>query len=196
MAQFHSSTIPSLPPNCEFSYLNEGAANIVYKIRLIPSTPPPTIADEYGAGTPPPTEIDDVDADSANIVHSEFSSATHILCSPFPDKLLRVRKNIGTPKCADAQSYWEQYIRPLFNPSDIVIQSLFHLEPALVTRLNEELQAWEMSGRMKNLEGVERARLAKRVGKYLEKDEHGLLVTDMTPGLCISFGCVVFVTDS
>lgn len=50
--------IPSLPAGCEFEYLDEGAANIVYRIKLIPCTPPATSIDEFGSGTPPPTEVE------------------------------------------------------------------------------------------------------------------------------------------
>jgi inositol-pentakisphosphate 2-kinase len=103
----------------------------------------------------------------------------------FTDKLLRLRKDISTtPRCADAQTYWEQHIQPLFNSDDIVNQSLFRLEPELVTRLSNELREWE-KGTLNGSASPERARHQKRRGTYLAYDEHGLLVTDMTPGLYI-----------
>ena len=54
-------TIPVLPANAELTYLDEGAANIVYRISISqpqPGTPRPTELDEYGEGTPPPSEIE------------------------------------------------------------------------------------------------------------------------------------------
>jgi inositol-pentakisphosphate 2-kinase len=50
--------IPSIPEGTQFSYLNEGAANIVYRIQLRHLTPPPSQLEEYGDGTPPPAEIE------------------------------------------------------------------------------------------------------------------------------------------
>jgi len=193
MAPITNSDAPILPPNCHFSYVNEGAANIVYKIRLEPSTPPPSSIDEYGQGTPPPTEIESEQTDEHSIVHSKstlYSTCTlHALILISTDKLLRVRKDVESPKCADAQLYWEKYIRPRFDPSEIVHQSLFHLDPELVTRLNSELKEWERDGRMANIEGSARPRLENRRGAYLAYDDHGLLVTDMTPGLHDFFIC-------
>jgi inositol-pentakisphosphate 2-kinase len=40
------------------TYVDEGAANVVYKINLKPSTPPASALDTYGSGTPPPTEVE------------------------------------------------------------------------------------------------------------------------------------------
>jgi inositol-pentakisphosphate 2-kinase len=52
---------PVLPKNVDLTYLNEGAANIVYRISVPssrPRTPQPSALEEYGEGTPPPSEID------------------------------------------------------------------------------------------------------------------------------------------
>jgi inositol-pentakisphosphate 2-kinase len=51
--------IPVLPLKTGISYLSEGAANIVYRISVPYSTPPPSEIDDYGDGTPPPTEIEE-----------------------------------------------------------------------------------------------------------------------------------------
>jgi inositol-pentakisphosphate 2-kinase len=60
--------IPVLPENVELTYLNEGAANIVYRI-IVPSsrprTPQPSALEEYGEGTPPPSEIDPEELEQA-----------------------------------------------------------------------------------------------------------------------------------
>jgi inositol-pentakisphosphate 2-kinase len=51
--------IPVLPLKIGISYLSEGAANIVYRISVPYSTPPPSEIDDYGDGTPPPAEIEE-----------------------------------------------------------------------------------------------------------------------------------------
>jgi inositol-pentakisphosphate 2-kinase len=51
--------IPSIPRAALLSYLNEGAANIVYRIEIRVPTPPPSMLEEYGSGTPPPSAIED-----------------------------------------------------------------------------------------------------------------------------------------
>jgi hypothetical protein len=52
------SDVPVLPVSTEISYLSEGAANIVYRISVPVSTPPPSEIEEYGDDTPPPSEIE------------------------------------------------------------------------------------------------------------------------------------------
>ena len=59
--------IPSIPHGTQFTYLNEGAANIVYRIQVTSSSPQPSLLDEYGEGTPPPSEIEsDIDVENRN----------------------------------------------------------------------------------------------------------------------------------
>jgi hypothetical protein len=53
-----SDEIPIVPDSTSFSYLNEGAANIVYKISDRDLTPASSVLDQYGDGTPPPSEVD------------------------------------------------------------------------------------------------------------------------------------------
>jgi inositol-pentakisphosphate 2-kinase len=48
----------ALYPVTSASYLNEGAANIVYRLDIRGPTPPATLLEEYGEGTPPPTEVE------------------------------------------------------------------------------------------------------------------------------------------
>lgn len=51
--------LPAFPEETSFSYLAEGAANIVYRFSIHPRTPEPSLIEEYGEGTPPPSIIDD-----------------------------------------------------------------------------------------------------------------------------------------
>lgn len=51
-------SIPFLPSGCSLTYVDEGAANVVYKINLRPLTPPASALDTYEGGTPPPTEVE------------------------------------------------------------------------------------------------------------------------------------------
>jgi inositol-pentakisphosphate 2-kinase len=53
-----SDEIPVIPDSTGFSYFNEGAANIVYRILVRYPTPEPSLIEEYGEGTPPPSEVD------------------------------------------------------------------------------------------------------------------------------------------
>jgi inositol-pentakisphosphate 2-kinase len=60
--------IPSISGAACLSYLNEGAANIVYRIQVRYPTPPPSQLEEYGEGTPPPSEIEsDLDLEKNDI---------------------------------------------------------------------------------------------------------------------------------
>jgi inositol-pentakisphosphate 2-kinase len=85
------------------------------------------------------------------------------------DKLLRLRKDLPTTApCAIAQDAWERVIAPLFFEDELVCQSLVQLRPGKVTeRLNEELRGWERDYPLKG---------------SLRSLDHGLLITDMTPG--------------
>jgi hypothetical protein len=51
---------PAFPPGTKFHYLAEGAANIVYRISVIPGTPPPSQIEMYEDGEPMPTEVERV----------------------------------------------------------------------------------------------------------------------------------------
>lgn len=100
------------------------------------------------------------------------------------ERLVRLRKNLPTTApCAIAQANWERLIKPLFPVHQLVDQALVELGPGkIIAKLNEELRGWENyahptkdSLRSTNL------RPTKRQGIYLADDDHGLLVTDMTP---------------
>lgn len=51
-------TIYTLPRNTTFKYLNEGAANIVYRIEIPPGTPQASILEEYEEGEPVPGDLE------------------------------------------------------------------------------------------------------------------------------------------
>lgn len=48
----------AFPIGTTFEYLNEGAANIVYRISIPPRTPLPSLLDEYEDGEPLPEDLD------------------------------------------------------------------------------------------------------------------------------------------
>ncbi len=83
-----SEEIPRIPNGTHFTYLNEGAANIVYRIQTTPSSPQPSLLEEYGEGTPPASEIEsDIDVENRNdvdaqIFESKSGSSFRLRCSP------------------------------------------------------------------------------------------------------------------
>lgn len=51
--------VPILPEGCQLVYINEGAANVVYRIVApAPATPEPALMEEYSATTPPPSILE------------------------------------------------------------------------------------------------------------------------------------------
>ncbi|KAE9367959.1 hypothetical protein N431DRAFT_349172 [Stipitochalara longipes BDJ] len=162
-----SQEIPTIPEGTTFTYLNEGAANIVYRIQVRSPSPQPSLLEEYGEGTPPPSEIEsDIDVENRNVVDLQL----------FENKLLRLRKNLPTTlPVAKSQESWERVIAPLFLPDQVVHQSLIRLGPQLVVNLNGKLLDWEH-----HPSASQQPRLPRRKGKYLADDQFGLLITDMT----------------
>lgn len=85
---------------------------------------------------------------------------------------------------AVAQENWLRLVKPLFDEDHIVDQCLVEIKTAkVIERLNKELEGWEkwpypIKGSLRSMD----RRPTKRHGIYLADDEHGLLVTDMTPG--------------
>jgi len=155
------------PPSINLTFFAEGAANIVYRLSSpssSASTPPADSEhDIYSASTPPPSEIE--------LPYSEAST----LPTAFQKKLLRLRKKLpNTTSVLEAQTSFEELIRPLFTPNQLVDQVLISLPKGLLPRLNGELRATEESG----------TRAEERKGGYLdEAEEYGVLVTDMSPQL-------------
>lgn len=159
-ALMHSSNMLTigLDDGLQLVYLAEGAANVVYKIRSLPLDPS-TSADlhfeRYGPNTPPPTEIEPLTLDP----HLE-------------GKLVRLRKKTSSPtSVAESQNHFEDTIKPLFPPQNLVQQILFRPSTDLLKDCNAALREMETTG----------TRPAKRHAVYLAEDEpHGMLVTDMS----------------
>ena len=82
------TSIPAVPDGARFSYLAEGAANIVYRLSLRYPTPEPSILESYGEGTPPPTEMDERSAEymatieKLNFFDGTSSGVPHLARSP------------------------------------------------------------------------------------------------------------------
>ncbi|KAE8447134.1 hypothetical protein EG329_011118 [Mollisiaceae sp. DMI_Dod_QoI] len=172
-----ATSIPVVPEDTQLVYLAEGAANVVY--RIFPSytsrtvTPQPAFIEEYSDTTPPPSIIETDDEDDEENTDLDI----------FDKKLLRLRKDLPTTlTVVIAQGQWEEWVKPLFKGDQIVHQQLVKIRPGkIIENLNEELHLREVEhvtiGRNPDLRPV------KRQGVYLANDEHGLLITDMTPGL-------------
>ncbi|KAI9742570.1 MAG: Inositol-pentakisphosphate 2-kinase [Claussenomyces sp. TS43310] len=120
---------------------------------------------------------------AANIVYKVDSSAAPAI---FKGKLLRLRKDLPTTlPCAEAWERWNQHIRPLLAPSEMLSPELIALPDQLIARLNQHLRHLEtvVQGRLDVGHPTTHRdrRPPSRHGVYLAPDAHGLLVTDMTP---------------
>jgi inositol-pentakisphosphate 2-kinase len=153
-----NSPPPALPGNTDLSYIAEGAANIICRFRLPDFSPTAstTELDSFGPSTPPPTEI--------------FLPTYNEI---FFRKLLRLRKAIPSRVTnASAVQYFKTVMVPLFPEKNLVSQDLVSILPSHIHTLNGTLRTNESESR----------RPGKRHGTYLATDEeHGILVTDMTP---------------
>jgi inositol-pentakisphosphate 2-kinase len=148
-------SVPLLPANVELKNLAEGAANLIYRFTILPSTPPSTITEDLeNDGAPLPSAI----------------SPSH---DPRLDgKLLRLRKALPSSQ-SNLQAYHDLHnvFFPLFPSSLLVEQDLVELPAGLLHAENAVVRKRETSG----------LRSKKRVGLYLEESEpYGFLVTDMT----------------
>lgn len=65
--------IPVLPATCDLSYLDEGAANIVYRVSVQPTTPGIASLEMYEDGTPPPTELEFEEDPISQVLDSKFA---------------------------------------------------------------------------------------------------------------------------
>lgn len=145
-----------LPAGVQLVYLAEGGANVIYRIVWATENVP--------KGTVPSKR--------------EQMSIPPMLRG----KLLRLRKETtsGIPYQEIARNF-DQTIRPLFKPEELVDQTLVQLPAGLVQQCNERLRAAEITG----------ARPRRRQGVYLSAHEpFGLLITDMTifgdPGMIMA----------
>lgn len=145
-----------LPAGVQLVYLAEGGANVIYRIVWV--------TENVTKGTAP-------------------SKREQMSIPPmFRGKLLRLRKETtsGIPYQEIARNF-DQTIRPLFKPEELVDQTLVQLPAELVQQCNERLRAAEITG----------ARPRRRQGVYLSVHEpFGLLITDMTtfgdPGMIMA----------
>jgi len=156
---------PSTP--IELQYFVEGSANILYRIRPrinppspAPSTPPSELEIYHDASStpPPPTKI---------------VTAIPYLGPEFTNKLLRVRKAFHTLHFVRiTHEHYEKFMKPMFDPDEIVEQTLVALPRSWVDSLNATLLGMDMKGQ----------RNPKWRGTYLDTEEGlGLVVEDMSP---------------
>lgn len=152
--------IMELPENLVLEYFAEGAANVVCKMSIEPSSPSThseaySDMDGYGPETPPPSEVP----------MDYFEPSLH-------GKLLRLRKDLPTATFVyKSQKDFEMHIKPHFETNEVVEQSVVKLPPHLVENCNVDLHRMEARG----------TRPSKRCGVYVKTNEgFGTLVTDMT----------------
>ncbi|KAI9931241.1 hypothetical protein ASPWEDRAFT_166812 [Aspergillus wentii DTO 134E9] len=142
-----------LPVGVQLIYLAEGGANVIY--RIVSTCAKSPVGLRKGMTGAVAGAIDQ------SGVPPEFRG-----------KLLRLRKDSKTGiSYQEIVQNFDKIIRPLFNPEELVDQTLVTLPNGLVQRCNEQLHAAEVNGR----------RPKKRRGVYLSTNEpYGLLITDMT----------------
>lgn len=141
-----------LPSGVQLVYLAEGGANVIYRFVR---TPVLTKKDPKKPLSPPAHDPD----------------RCH-LPAQLKGKLLRLRKETAADiSYTEIIRNFDSIIRPLFNPEELVDQTLIRLPEGLLTSYNEQLRTAELNG----------ARPKKRHGSYLCLHEpFGLLITDMT----------------
>ena len=148
------------PSLVSLTYLDEGAANIVYRISASPSASPTRSShhESYSRTTPPPSEIDPppIRPSSSN---------------PFPGQLLRLRKDNATAAVLDSHHHFNNRIAPLLPTANLIQQTLVRASSHLIQKCNAGLRAMEKRG----------ARSPQRAGVYLAEGEaFAVLVTDMS----------------
>ncbi|KAL4888000.1 inositol-pentakisphosphate 2-kinase [Aspergillus ambiguus] len=136
-----------LPSGAQLVYLAEGGANVIYRIVTASSGP----------------------VDGASTSQGTLDSTVP---AQFKGKLLRLRKETKSSiPYQEIIRNFDQTIRPLFSPDELIDQELVCLPRGLIPRCNEQLRLAELSGR----------RPRRRQGVYLSAAEpFGLLITDMT----------------
>lgn len=140
-------------------YLAEGGANVIYRFAVAPTRSPLLVKrDRDPKRAPTPVAID--------LDHHPGLPA-HL-----SGKLLRLRKETAADlSYTEIVHNFNTIVRPLFQPEELVDQTLIRLPEGLVQRCNDQLRVAERNG----------ARPKKRLGGYLCPSEpFGLLITDMT----------------
>lgn len=146
------------PSGAQLAYLAEGGANVIYRIIWAPAPAGPKQKDAAPS--------------------KEQMSIPPMLRG----KLLRLRKETKSGiSYQEISRNFDRIIRPLFQPEEVVDQTLVQLPRGLVQQCNERLRAAELNG----------TRPRRRCGVYLSLNEpFGLLVTDMTtftdPGMIMA----------
>jgi inositol-pentakisphosphate 2-kinase len=140
-----------LPAGVQLVYLAEGGANVIYS--FVSSAPANSSLAVKRSLSPAEVDTDNVPA-------------------LLRGKLLRLRKETTADiPYQEIIHNFDNIIRPLFKPEELVDQTLIRLPEGLIQRCNEQLRLAEVNG----------LRPPKRHGGYLcLKESFGLLVTDMT----------------
>lgn len=144
----------------QLEYLAEGAANIVYRVKLPPQSP--SISSSL-----------DIESDSEYPATPSESEIPSLRIDPrLKGQLLRLRKsNLTALPIMECQNHFDSVIRPLFNEENLVERRLFRPSADLIRDLNRRLRQMETFG----------SRARKRHGVYLDEGEtYGTLITDMT----------------
>lgn len=146
-----------LPPEVQLAYLAEGGANVICRFASAPVKPKGD-RDPKKALRPVPVKLDTIEQCQVP--------------AQFRGKLLRLRKETTADlSYTEMIQTFNTTIRPLFDPSELVDQTLVRLSDGLIQRCNEHLRIAEVNG----------TRPKKRHGGYLCTNEpFGLLITDMT----------------
>lgn len=139
-----------LLPGVQLVYLAEGGANVVYRFVSAVESP-------LGAERDPRKPLPSVAREGTE---------------RFAGKLLRLHKDTAANvSYKEIVQSFDTLVRPLFEPDELVDQTLIRLPEGLIHRCNEQLRLAEANGR----------RPQKRHGGYLSLTEpFGLLVMDMT----------------
>ena len=143
-----------LPPGVQLVYLAEGGANVIYRFV---SAPLKSLKKE------PKRPLSPIAIDSLE---------NRTVPASLKGKLLRLRKETAADlSYKEIVQNFNNIVRPLFEPEELVDQSLIRLPEGLIQRCNELLHIDEVNGK----------RPKKRHGGYLCLNEpFGLLITDMT----------------
>lgn len=144
----------------KLEYLAEGAANIIYRVKLPPRSP--SISSSL-----------DIESESEYPATPSESEIPSLRMDPrLEGQLLRLRKaNLTALPIMECQNNFDSVIRPLFTKENLVGRTLFRPSADLIRDLNRRLRQMEAFG--------SRARM--RHGVYLDEGEtYGTLITDMT----------------
>ncbi|KAJ5584198.1 Inositol-pentakisphosphate 2-kinase [Penicillium hispanicum] len=146
-----------LPPGVQLRYLAEGGANVIYRFVATPVKSVLTVKRD------PRWPLSPVAMDG--VEHGALPAR-------LKGKLLRLRKETAADlSYTEIVHNFNTIVRPLFQPQELVDQTLVRLPEGLIQQCNKELHMDELSGK----------RPKKRHGGFLCPSEpFGLLITDMT----------------